>query len=756
MSDFQFGNVAMLHGLWLLPALAALMVYASRRRREALRRFVEDALLARIPASSRPDRARRVLKGTLLLAALGLLVVALARPAWDAVTRDVVQRGRDVVFLLDVSRSMLAEDLPPNRLERAKLAVLDAVDRLEGDRVALAVFAGATVVKCPLTLDYGFFRMALDDASPLSVARGGSLIGDGLRTVLRDVFDSKRSNYRDVVLILITDGEGSRELPARGGAAEAGEFGVRLIAIGLGDERVGQRIPVGLRSGYRRRRSEEFPAARGPGGLVEARCRDIATDGVATPGGPLPQRRHGVHRLRLGVPASRRSGRGSRDRRADDGLAAREISDLLAICLLLLVLEMVLPERVNARRAAVFTVVAALAPGLLQAASVRWPGERGQRALPSGSLRGGAGVVRRSSGARSRVPAGIAQPRERSLQEREVLRGRRGLFAGGSAQLGREICRTLEAAGLHSLGNALYRQAEAAAATDPRRALELLAPARPLLSGRAPGRTRGGPIRPITWNCAPSDQQLREQASQQGSGGSGGSGRPRPAAGQPGLRRSRAPSCRRAGAARGGERGSGTRPRAANGFRLAGAAGPAGSRIWPSASGISANGPSSSARARTLRRASASRGAGSSAGGRAGVGRWSPVGRGALPEGCGPGIAGRRRRCTPRASFVSESTSGRALRTAASYDDGRDPGEGATGSARAPARSGGRGCGREGLVDEPAQGCVALAAGLVALPWAAAQDEPLRARAAIQSQRVYVGQQFLLQIQVEGTDQPTG
>ena len=213
MSDFRFGEVEMLHALWLVPALAALMLRAARRRRRALEEFVESGLLARLGRSSMPDPARRVLKCLLVLAAIGSLVVALARPAWDAVREEVTQRGRDVVFLLDVSRSMLAEDLPPNRLERAKLAILDAVDRLDGDRVALAVFAGATVVKCPLTLDYGFFRMALGDVTTASVSRGGTLIGDGLRTVLRDVFDGKRSNFRDIVLI--TDGRTTRAFPWR-------------------------------------------------------------------------------------------------------------------------------------------------------------------------------------------------------------------------------------------------------------------------------------------------------------------------------------------------------------------------------------------------------------------------------------------------------------------------------------------------------------------------------------------------------------
>ena len=151
------------------------------------------------------------------------------------------RRGRDVVFLLDVSRSMLAEDLAPNRMERAKLAIGDAVEKLEGDRVGLVVFAGTAVVKCPLTLDYGFFHMMLEEVDTDSIARGGTLIGDALRKVLDDVFDDQLKQYKDV--ILITDGEDHDSFPVEA-AKTAGERGVRLLAIGLGDENEGRRIPI--------------------------------------------------------------------------------------------------------------------------------------------------------------------------------------------------------------------------------------------------------------------------------------------------------------------------------------------------------------------------------------------------------------------------------------------------------------------------------------------------------------------------------
>lgn len=229
----------MFHWLWLLPVLAALWMWAASRRKAAMHRLIEAGLLSRIQVKVSPSRRRW--KAGLVAAAVILLVVALARPGWNPKPDRVERRGRDVVFLVDVSKSMLAEDLVPNRLERAKLAIRDTVERLSGDRVGLVVFAGTAVVKCPLTVDYGFFRMMLDEISPDSVSRGGTMIGDALRKVLTDVFDDQPKQYRDV--ILITDGEDHESFPETA-AEKAGQLGVRLIVIGLGDETEGRRIPI--------------------------------------------------------------------------------------------------------------------------------------------------------------------------------------------------------------------------------------------------------------------------------------------------------------------------------------------------------------------------------------------------------------------------------------------------------------------------------------------------------------------------------
>ena len=237
-ATMHLGNVNILSLLWFVPAILVLFVWAAYMRKRSLRRFVDAGILDRLVLSV--NEARRWWKAVLVVLGFAFVVLALARPAWNPKPRTVERRGRDIVFVLDVSRSMLAEDLAPNRLERAKLAITDMIERLRGDRVALVVFAGSSVLKCPLTMDYGFFKLMLDDVDVMSVSRGGTMIGDAIRKALDDAFDDQEKKYKDI--ILITDGEDHDSFPVEA-AEEAGERGVRIIAIGLGDEIQGKRIP---------------------------------------------------------------------------------------------------------------------------------------------------------------------------------------------------------------------------------------------------------------------------------------------------------------------------------------------------------------------------------------------------------------------------------------------------------------------------------------------------------------------------------
>jgi Ca-activated chloride channel family protein len=244
--EMHLGNIKALGLLWIVPALALIFVWAGAQRKRALRAFIDSELIERVKLTASPQHRRW--KAALVLCAFALIAMALARPAWNPKPQTVERRGRDVVFVIDVSRSMLAEDLAPNRLKRAKIAVMDLVDRLAGDRVALIAFAGTAVLKCPLTLDYGFFAMMLDGLEPSSVARGGTMIGDAIRKALDEAYDDQERKYKDI--ILITDGEDHDSFPVEA-AEEASQRGVRIIAIGLGDERQGRRIPVTDEQGRR-------------------------------------------------------------------------------------------------------------------------------------------------------------------------------------------------------------------------------------------------------------------------------------------------------------------------------------------------------------------------------------------------------------------------------------------------------------------------------------------------------------------------
>lgn len=232
MSLIHFYNPSALLWLWLVPAVAGLFIYAAVKRKQAILAFGTGAALV--------SRKREAFASC---AAVALVVIALARPAWDLKEQQLQETGRDVIFLLDVSRSMLAEDMHPNRLENAKTAILDCIEEISGDRVGLVLFAGSAEIRCPLTVDYGYFRMALRQASPNSVAAGGTMIANAIEKTTDKLIDSGKSGLQDVVLI--TDGEdmveGSDEVDA---ARALGEAGARLIGIGIGDRSRGSRIAM--------------------------------------------------------------------------------------------------------------------------------------------------------------------------------------------------------------------------------------------------------------------------------------------------------------------------------------------------------------------------------------------------------------------------------------------------------------------------------------------------------------------------------
>jgi Ca-activated chloride channel family protein len=227
----RFARIEMLFLIWAAPALALALIYGMRRRRKALSRFASgNGLPVMAPSVS---SGRRWAKGGLTLAALVFTAIALSGPQYGFRWREIERRGVDLIIALDCSRSMLAQDLQPTRLDRAKREVQDLLAMLKGDRVGLAAFSGTAFLQCPLTLDYAAFNLFLDILSPDYLPVGGTDI-TGALTVAGDSFDPKSPAEKAV--ILITDGEntGNGDPIEAAGALE--KRGVKLFCIGVGGE----------------------------------------------------------------------------------------------------------------------------------------------------------------------------------------------------------------------------------------------------------------------------------------------------------------------------------------------------------------------------------------------------------------------------------------------------------------------------------------------------------------------------------------
>ena len=227
----------LLFALWIIPLIGGAFWFAHRKRQATATQFADTAMVGRLMPLFQSSRVW--VKAAVMMAAVGCLLVAAARPRFGVYFEEVSARGVDLFVLLDVSRSMLAEDVAPNRLERAKSDIIDLLEELKGDRVGLIAFAGAPVELVPLTTDQGFFRMNLRDVDPDSAPRGGSLIGDAIRKAMASM---EERQDRDQVIVLITDGEDHDSFPAEA-AKQAAERNIKIISVGLGSPGEGSRIP---------------------------------------------------------------------------------------------------------------------------------------------------------------------------------------------------------------------------------------------------------------------------------------------------------------------------------------------------------------------------------------------------------------------------------------------------------------------------------------------------------------------------------
>ena len=224
----SFGHPLLLTALLVVPAAAVLVVWATGRRRRALGMLAEphliDGLLAGVSVAGRRWRLG------LWVVAVAFLVLAMARPQWGEREVLVEQEGVQIMVALDVSASMLAQDVRPDRLSRAKLELIDLMDRLDGDEVGLVLFSGAAFVQLPLTSDYLTARRFLDAANTESISRPGTVIGLAIE-MATTAFDAEREGAK--VILLMTDGEDSETDPVAA-AREAANQGVTIFAVGFG------------------------------------------------------------------------------------------------------------------------------------------------------------------------------------------------------------------------------------------------------------------------------------------------------------------------------------------------------------------------------------------------------------------------------------------------------------------------------------------------------------------------------------------
>ena len=254
-----FAHPSLLYGLAVLPLLALLFLASLQARRRRLARLIEPGRGATFGV--RPLPLRRRLRGLILFVCLGLLIGALARPQWGDKVEEVTSRGLDLMVCLDCSTSMLAEDLKPSRLARAKHAVERLLGSLAGDRVGIVAFAGTAFPQCPLTIDYGAARMFLDLLDPAMFESQGTDLAGAVETAITAL---KKGGEGAHVILLLSDGEGhGGDVDRAIKAAKAA--GIRVYTVGMGTPG-GAPIPLrgkgGTLAGYKKDRRGEVVITR--------------------------------------------------------------------------------------------------------------------------------------------------------------------------------------------------------------------------------------------------------------------------------------------------------------------------------------------------------------------------------------------------------------------------------------------------------------------------------------------------------------
>ena len=256
---------------WLLaiPVFVVAYIVATRRKRRQLEAFGDSQLMAQLMPDA--SKSRPIVKFTLLMMALVLLIIAAARPQFGQKEKTIKRQGIEVMVALDISNSMLAEDVVPNRLDRAKQMLSKMVDNMTDDKVGLVVFAGEAFTQLPITCDYVSAKMFLNTITPNLIPTQGTAIGAALQTAITSFGDVESEVGR--AIILITDGE-NHEDDAVAVAKKAQEMGIQVFVVGIGKPE-GSPIPKPGTNDYFKDRAGQVVVSR----LNEDMCQEIAAAG---------------------------------------------------------------------------------------------------------------------------------------------------------------------------------------------------------------------------------------------------------------------------------------------------------------------------------------------------------------------------------------------------------------------------------------------------------------------------------------------
>lgn len=240
---FRFANPDYLYALLIIPAFIGLYFVAMHIKKRRISEFGNAELLQQLmPGVS---KSRGWIKSIIFFVAFTFMIFGLARPQFGSKLTEAKRKGIEIIIALDVSNSMLAQDIQPNRLERAKQAISRLVDQLSNDRIGLIVFAGDAYVQLPVTNDYTSAKMFLSSISPGMVSKQGTAIGSAINLAVNSFSPQSETSK---VIIIISDGENHEDNPIEAAQKAFLEKGIVTHAIGIGSPK-GAPIPMGAKNG---------------------------------------------------------------------------------------------------------------------------------------------------------------------------------------------------------------------------------------------------------------------------------------------------------------------------------------------------------------------------------------------------------------------------------------------------------------------------------------------------------------------------